>query len=204
MIISTVVAASCDEPFADLEETAGQQVSSSNLVHVITHELSGPPGGLAEASARRLRRVRETSWDSAPGDSTASSSQIMDLASLYPQRIALPREAHATFSPLQEWEGYVIRVNQSSFTARLVDLTAGATREEEEADFPLDDLSDSDRTVIRAGSLFRWAIGYRRAPGGSKERVSRIVFRRLPAWTHRELDRNRKDAAEWARPLAGE
>jgi len=205
MSSSTVAAASCEEStHAGFAETGGQQVSQSERVHAITHEFFGPPGGLVADSGRRLQRVRETTRDAAAGESTTSPAGIADFSALYPQTVVVAREARATFSALQEWEGCVLQVNPGSFTASLVDLTAGATREEEEADFPLDDLLDSDRAAIRPGAVFRWAIGYRRAPGGSKERVSRIVFRRLPAWTERELVRNRQDAAEWARSLAGE
>ena len=33
----------------------------------------------------------------------------------------------------QEWEGYVVDIGASEFVARLVDLTAGSSHEEEEA-----------------------------------------------------------------------
>ena len=33
----------------------------------------------------------------------------------------------------QEWEGYVVDIGLSEFVARLVDLTAGSSHEEEEA-----------------------------------------------------------------------
>lgn len=42
-------------------------------------------------------------------------------------------ETAFSFHLLQEWEGYVIEIEKDNFTARLLDLTAGSSVEEEEA-----------------------------------------------------------------------
>ena len=91
----------------------------------------------------------------------------------------LPRTA--TFHARQEWEGHVVAINETDFTARLVDLTAGGTYEEEEAEIPLEEISDSDAARLKIGSIFRWVIGFKRSALGQKERTSLIVFRDLPA-----------------------
>jgi hypothetical protein len=106
-----------------------------------------------------------------------------------------------SFSILQEWEGYVVSISKDTFTARLVDVTKGSIMEDEEADFLLSDLGDSDRVKICIGAIFRWIVGYRRSPGGTIDRSSRIKFRDLPGWTERELEKNRQDAIEWANAL---
>jgi hypothetical protein len=98
------------------------------------------------------------------------------------------------FAALQEWEGYVVEIGNDSFTARLRDVTAGSMHEEEEAEFPLDDISESDRDLLKPGAIFRWAIGYLRTRGGTKRRISQIVFRRLPQWTARDLKESLRDA----------
>jgi hypothetical protein len=87
---------------------------------------------------------------------------------------------------LQEWEGQVERVGRRYFYGRLVDLTTGETEETEEVDFPIDDLTDSDRKLLVPGAVFRWIIGYR-YNRGQKDRFSRIVIRRLPIWTSDEI-----------------
>lgn len=92
-----------------------------------------------------------------------------------------------TLHPLQEWEGYVVQINNDGFTARLLDVTAGASYEEEEADIPLEEVSESDAAKMQVGSVFRWVIGYERAATGTKKRVSQIVFRDLPAITEKDL-----------------
>ncbi|WP_309775537.1 hypothetical protein [Nitrobacter vulgaris] len=99
---------------------------------------------------------------------------------------------------MQEWEGYVSTIAEGSFTARLVDKTKGNSVEDEEADFPIDDLTDEDRQLLVPGAVFRWVIGYQRTMSGTKRRVSQITFRRLPAWTRRELQHARSRAEEMA------
>ena len=99
-----------------------------------------------------------------------------------------------TLHPLQEWEGYVVEIRATDFVARLIDLTAGSTREEEEAVIPLAEISDQDSAKMSPGSIFRWVIGYERSPSGTKKRVSQIVFRDLPAITKTDI----QDGESWA------
>ena len=116
-------------------------------------------------------------------------SRILD----FPQPWPSPRPA-STLHALQEWEGYVLEIGDIDFVARLVDLTAGSTHEEEEAVIPLAELSDEDSRKMRPGSIFRWVIGYERNAAGTKKRVSQIVFRDLPAITKIDL----RDGETWA------
>ena len=102
---------------------------------------------------------------------------------------------------LQEWEGYVVDVRTKDFVARLVDLTSGSAHEEEEAVIPRAELSDGDDAKMRAGSIFRWVIGYERSPAGTKRRISQIVFRDLPAVTKSDLREGGVWATEMARSL---
>ena len=104
----------------------------------------------------------------------------------------------AMLHPLQEWEGYVVEMTDAQFTARLLDVTAHATFEEEEADIPYDEIADVDRPKIRLGSIFRWVIGYERSAVGTKKRVSQIVFRDLPAVANSDL----QAAQAWAVKMA--
>jgi hypothetical protein len=99
-----------------------------------------------------------------------------------------------SFDPLQEWEGRVVEVKDDRFFASLLDITAGKHFEEEIAEFPLDDVSDIDRPLLRPGALFRWLIGYARRSSGTKYRVSSLVFRRLPQWTSVDIVRAEAEA----------
>ena len=107
------------------------------------------------------------------------------------------RHPAVTFHALQEWEGCVTEINDTNFTANLIDLTAGASFEKEEADIPIDELSEEDASKMLVGSIFRWVIGYERSVSGTKKRVSHIVFRDLPAITKSDL----RAGEEWARKI---
>lgn len=120
-----------------------------------------------------------------------------------PQFNKVPSLLLTPFELLQEWEGYVQTVGSSEFTASLIDLTQKRDIEEEEADFSIDDLTDEDKKLLKPGAVFRWLIGYR-SIGGTKERISKIVFRRLPQWTEGELRESREKAKKIANAITWE
>jgi hypothetical protein len=104
-----------------------------------------------------------------------------------------------SFSPVQEWEGYVRSIGNESFIADLIDLTSGVTRVTEQAEIPLQEISEVDLGRLRPGSIFRWAIGYQRTRSGSKMRISQIVFRDLPKWTKTDFHEAKVEAEEIAK-----
>ena len=103
-------------------------------------------------------------------------------------------EPKASLHVLQEWEGYIVEMRGDEFVARLVDLTAGSTHEEEEAIIPWAAISKSDVATVDGGSIFRWVIGYERSPAGTRKRVTRIVFRDQPRMAERDF----REARRWA------
>jgi hypothetical protein len=124
----------------------------------------------------------------------ATSTKIKRLLNV-PKAVA-PLFFTSTFSPVQEWEGYVRAFGPDSMSADLVDVTAYGKRITQQAEIPLEELSDNDREKLRIGAIFRWSIGYQRTPRGTKMRVSNIVFRDLPRWTQKELREASEEAAE--------
>lgn len=156
----------------------------------------------AEAAVDLAFRANSTSTAHASAEASAATlpafvdrdestlAQVMD----FPQLVHA--EPSATFHPLQEWEGYVVTIGDKDFTARLVDLTAGRSLEDEEAIVPLTEISDYDRAKMREGSYFRWVIGYE-STAGTRIRVSQIVFRDLPAITPADL----RIGQVWARKM---
>ena len=123
------------------------------------------------------------------GQASVDLSRIVDVP-----RLPARRMPATTLHALQEWEGHVIEIGDGEFTARLTDVTAGASHEEEEVVIPLAEIADGDAARIREGSIFRWVIGYERSAAGTKKRVSQIVFRDLPAITGADL----RDGEAWA------
>ncbi len=124
------------------------------------------------------------------GQASVDLSRIVDVP-----RLPTWRMPATTFHALQEWEGHVVEIGDGEFTARLTDVTAGASHEEEEAVIPLVEIADGDAAKMREGSIFRWVIGYERSAVGTKKRVSQIVFRDLPAITETDL----RASEAWAR-----
>jgi hypothetical protein len=113
-----------------------------------------------------------------------------------------PKARPITFSPIQEWEGYVVEVINDHMVANLVDLTTHAKNPSSTVEIPLEELEPVDVERLRPGLIFRWAIGYLRTPSGTKIRGSKIVFRDLPKWTRQELVTAKKEAAEMAEYFA--
>ena len=96
------------------------------------------------------------------------------------------------FVPLQKWEGTILQVLDDSFFARLVDLMSGGP--DEEAEFPIEEVSDADRSLVEPGAVFYWNIGYIDSVSGQRTRASVIRFRRLPTWRSEELERAKRRA----------
>lgn len=105
-------------------------------------------------------------------------------------------EGHAPGDELQAWEGYVVSLDGGTFTARLVDVTAGETLALEEAEIPLDRVPPGQRHLVAEGAYFRWAI---RSLGGD-ETVSEIAFN-TETWTAEELAEARIRGAELSAAL---
>jgi hypothetical protein len=92
-----------------------------------------------------------------------------------------------SFVALQEWEGVVTALNDEIFMARLVDVTRRSP--DEEAEFSFSELNNDDLQLVMPGAIFRWSAGVLTMPGGGKLATSQVVFRRLPKWTKRDLQR---------------
>ena len=150
----------------------------------------------AETQAGRAERQHAPAETPSPfADRAGNCGGAVQILSFPPQ--PSPAGPRATLHALQEWEGYVVEVERDELVARLVDLTAGSTHEEEEAVIPLAEISDRDLATVRVGSIFRWVIGYERSPSGTKKRVSQIVFRDLPRMAERDF----REARSWAHEM---
>ena len=161
------------------------------------NDTSGKPSTREQLIRNRLRSgeaANDTSPNSVVENSDPQATQYQPF-NVNPTRILpkfrnVSRNREVSFPALQEWEGHVVEVLGSKFTARLIDITSNSKLLEEEADFPVEDVSESDRDLLRPGAIFRWSIGYQRTRGGTRKRVSQVVFRRLPQWTEHELREN--------------
>lgn len=103
-------------------------------------------------------------------------------------------DLHVSLQPLQEWEGYIVELNKSSFTARLIDISNDDQIEREEARFLLVDVPKDDQTYVEIGAVFRFVIGHRRLPDGRRLKASKIFFRRRPNHSKFDLEQARSEA----------
>lgn len=95
---------------------------------------------------------------------------------------AIPTSAGKTF----EWEGLVVDVNDSTFTSRLRNIKGAKAEYDEFTEFDLADVPFGDRDLLLPGAIFRWVVGLE-SRSGTRQRYSRIVLRRLPAWTKKSF-----------------
>ncbi len=125
---------------------------------------------------------------------TAPSGNLLPEKQAAPAVVFLKRDpiVQSRFVPLQKWEGTVLQVSEESFFARLIDLTSDGA--DEEAEFPLEEVSDADRPLIGTGAIFYWNIGYIDSLSGERTRASIIRFRRLPVWRAEELTKAKQKA----------
>jgi hypothetical protein len=106
------------------------------------------------------------------------------------------------FLVLQDWEGVVDSIGPETFTARLRDRTNKETYASEIAELPIADVSDDDRELFQPGAIFYMTVGRVTRASGRQDRVGRLVFRRLPAWTESTLRRAEERAERLSRFLA--
>ena len=98
---------------------------------------------------------------------------------------------------LAEWDGYVERIYDDYFEARMRGLQGvGVKGKSEEADIPKSDVDDSDQSLIVPGGLFRLTISYETPKPGVKRRYTSVQFRRLPAYSQRDLNMVEREADE--------
>jgi hypothetical protein len=159
----------------------------------------------AQGSMRRVSRWREEgNFEAIIGDPATFTSGLAPSAYVPPRLLPESGDAEVNdrptevLDPLQSWEGVVLEVSEDSFTVRLADVAG--EHADEEVTLDQEELSDFDLELLEPGAILYWTIGYLRRQGGSRERVSRMRLRRLPAWTKRQL----QEAQERAKALEEE
>lgn len=102
---------------------------------------------------------------------------------------------------LKKYEGFVTARGEDSFSARLFENNSDYPVVE--AEFDLEELSETDRGLAVEGASLVWTIGYA-YEGSTRKRESLIYLRRLPAWSSKELEKARSDAEDLTRAIRWE
>ena len=96
---------------------------------------------------------------------------------------ALPTSTGKVF----EWEGVVTRIERDYFQAKLKNVKGATSDSFEHAEFSVSDVPIGDRDLLCVGGIFRWVVGLE-SRSGTRQKYSKVVFRRLPAWTQKSLE----------------
>lgn len=89
----------------------------------------------------------------------------------------------------QTFSGIVTEINNEceEFSARISDLS-DTKKPDEFMTLGFDEIQESDLRQLAPGDSFIWYIGYTQGRMVSREGFSKIRFRRLPAWSQREIE----------------
>jgi hypothetical protein len=155
-----------------------------------------PVSRLQLRSAEAFKRRLEVTFDKTSDDAQISpiETQFFFRPKVSPLcQVHNPQSTKETFEVLQKWEGYVQSVNRDDgcFLARLVNKKIRDANDEE-ADISIDDIADDDLDLLKPGAVFYWSIGYS-IVHGTKQKASRIRFRRLFGMTSKVIS----DAKQW-------
>lgn len=126
-------------------------------------------------------------------------SQMANILDRVPEAASMPS---VTFTPMQEWEGFITSFDGEIFTAKFCDVKDLSGVPTEEAEFDIRELAPDDRGRVRLGAIVRWAVGLERHSNDRRQRVSRIHLRRLPVFTKSDVDSARHSADELLELLA--
>ncbi len=150
-------------PFASFGNEVDRSTQASKN-ESLGKTLAGMENWREKSVADQLKRLHHGSpptstkiqeGDAEPVSPNFTNEPLTDsLLELPPRPVRDQRHSSPYLHPLQEWEGYVLGVGPESFTARLLDLTAGSTHEEEEAEIPIQEISERDRPRIQSGAIF--------------------------------------------------
>lgn len=180
----------------EMLQSEGQLDSSEKPPQFINdvESIIEPMRGLSEKQILSyLTRTASESYIQSPytelTQETANISDCVTPPTLYPRIRAKHQDS---FIALQKWEGVVLQVMEEYFLARLIDLTNEGP--DEEAELPIEEISQEDLDLVKPGAVFYWSIGYLDRCSGQRTRASVIRFRRLPAWNSEEIEAAKQEA----------
>lgn len=121
--------------------------------------------------------------------------------------VRVPRAKRVSTHPqdryilLKKYEGFVTSRGEQSFAARLFESSSDYPVLE--AEFDLEELSETDRELVIEGAALVWTIGYG-YDGSTRKRESTIYLRRLPPWSKNEIEQGKQAAKALTRAIQWE
>ena len=133
--------------------------------------------------------------------STGEKSSSVAKPRRVPQTKVIRSQTDQRYILLKKYEGFVTGRSEDSFSARLFENNSDYPVVE--AEFDLEELSETDRELAVEGAPMVWTIGYA-YEGSTRKRESLIYLRRLPAWSDEELEKSRAIADDLTRAIQWE
>jgi hypothetical protein len=158
--------------------------------------------GLRGAGADFENLVRDrTSIDASNTTALAEFGPLPPTLKGIPLTRVLRAPTDQRYILLKKYEGFISGREEDSFRARLAESDGDYPTIE--AEFDLEELSESDRALAVEGTPLVWTIGYS-YQGSTRKRESVIYLRRLPAWEEQELQAARAAAESLTRGIQWE
>jgi len=168
--------------------------------NLLTREFADDEDFDLEATLKAANIVTAAEW--VPQNITAAAENFITQFQRKPTRVPRVRRVNtlpqARYILLKKYEGFVTSRKQESFTARLYENTDSYPVLE--AEFDLEELSETDRALVVEGAPLVWTIGYR-YEGDTRKRESVIYLRRLPPWKDKEIEHAKQEADELVRDI---
>jgi hypothetical protein len=129
--------------------------------------------------------------------------QLPSLAHAF-RTAARPMVAEEYFKPLRNWEGVVETLSEKTFTATMRDTENKDDRGEEQFEIDIEDVDEGDRDLVVPGGIFYFTVGYRIRRGGTRIKGTEIVFRRMPRWSKKDIQRAKERADKLLELMTGD
>lgn len=97
-------------------------------------------------------------------------------------------------SPIQIWEGRVLNVDVPSNVMTVLLTAKMGQFHDHTADIELQWVSEQDRDLVQPGAVFYLSL-FKQMKRGSVQNSQELRFRRLPAWTRKQLENIQVNAA---------
>ncbi|MEG3620150.1 hypothetical protein V5T82_16925 [Magnetovibrio sp. PR-2] len=118
------------------------------------------------------------------------------------KKVARASNHHAVrFDVLSNWEGVITAVEQTKFYASIRKTNSDLSVAEDGVEIGIDEVDHGDLDLLKEGSIFYLTVGVIHPPGQGRQKTTRLVFRRMPRWGKRDLERADAVADELWRSL---
>ncbi len=115
---------------------------------------------------------------------------------LVPEMVYSKKQAASHDLIIEEWEGCIKDIDETSFKADLRQKNSNIS-ETIEADFSISDIPEDERHLIELGMIFYWYIRKEVKRSGTISKGESLMFRRMPSWKNFDLNKATKKSDEF-------